>query len=506
MFCRPRSGRSRSDLPISPLAPHHSNGGNSNSNSYSSDENMGYSIETSAITMQHQPVEGVLWKRRDVFTAQWRPRWFRVQEDTGWLTYYLLRNQDTSITVGSNGPLEISENVDYETVPRGSIHLPGCLIESQHALSRPDENLFVLRIIPTDSKNSAPCYLAAMTEQDRDMWVETLSRASSSPDERGMDSVRRKLQFSESSTDSNILEESSTDPMSPIEQNEASKETSTALLAIILFTPLMLWKYSATSPYQGVMFVVSTIIAIQLVMRLVLGTPFPSQTTSGVVTCQCMLTLRGLLRLVAKRKQDERMTQDISLRHVVVKAVSQALSEFDAMNCRRVSIPLLGIEDSISRNYVNVSILQQGHLLTIQNVQSKSINDIIEIMSEQQTSLPMATKTMSAMRFGTLITTLFPWSKRIDTGSCLIIHNSSDDEYNRMNMSVSPANGFNATVTVGSVCLVKSPRRLSQTTPRVQPTPKISISISMDCPACDVLTCRRFAHRIQQLVELPTEE
>jgi PH domain len=507
MFCRPRSGRarsgrSRSELPASPMDPHNSNG--SNSNSYSSDGNLDYSNVTSEMITQQLPVDGILWKRRDLFTAQWRPRWFRVQEDTGLLTYYLLRNQDVSITVGPNCPLEIFDNVDYETVPRGSIHLPGCLIESQQALTRPDEKLFVLRIIPLDNKKSAPCYLAAMTEQDRDKWVETLSRACS-PDEGGMDSVRRKLQFSESSTDSNILEEDLPDPFSSIEQYEANNETSSALLAVILFTPLMLWKYTATLPNQGVIFLIAMVIAIRIVMRLLLGNPFQAQTVTGVVTCQCMLPLRGALRLIAKRKHDERMTQDISLRHIVVKAVSQALSEFDAMNCRRVIIPLLGIDDSFSREHVNVSILQQGQLLTLQNVQSKSINDIFEIMSEQQRHLPIERNTTIAMRLGTLLPSLFPWNERIDAGSCLIIHNSLDDEGNRIDMAVSPINGFNATVSVGSICLVKSPRRRSQTTPRAQPTPKFSMTITMNCSVCDALTCRRFAQRIQQLVELPMD-
>mmetsp|Transcript_17702 Transcript_17702/g.20281 ORF Transcript_17702/g.20281 Transcript_17702/m.20281 type:complete len:118 (+) Transcript_17702:124-477(+) len=38
-------------------------------------------------------IQGVLWKRRDVFKNRWRPRWFVLHPDQRVLTYYLLTNQ-----------------------------------------------------------------------------------------------------------------------------------------------------------------------------------------------------------------------------------------------------------------------------------------------------------------------------------------------------------------------------------------------------------------------------
>mmetsp|Transcript_46606 Transcript_46606/g.113535 ORF Transcript_46606/g.113535 Transcript_46606/m.113535 type:complete len:918 (+) Transcript_46606:218-2971(+) len=54
------------------------------------------------------PMQGVLWKRRDVFKSRWRPRWFVLHPDRHILTYYLLTNQGGDS--GGSGPQQLTSS------------------------------------------------------------------------------------------------------------------------------------------------------------------------------------------------------------------------------------------------------------------------------------------------------------------------------------------------------------------------------------------------------------
>eukprot|EP00537_Pseudo-nitzschia_pungens_P011738 CAMPEP_0172391652 /NCGR_PEP_ID=MMETSP1061-20121228/8007_1 /TAXON_ID=37318 /ORGANISM="Pseudo-nitzschia pungens, Strain cf. pungens" /LENGTH=82 /DNA_ID=CAMNT_0013122325 /DNA_START=88 /DNA_END=333 /DNA_ORIENTATION=+ len=41
-------------------------------------------------------MQGVLWKRRDVFKNRWRPRWFVLHPRQRMLTYYILSNPEVA--------------------------------------------------------------------------------------------------------------------------------------------------------------------------------------------------------------------------------------------------------------------------------------------------------------------------------------------------------------------------------------------------------------------------
>ena len=178
-------------------------------------------------------MQGILWKRRDVFRNRWRPRWFVLHSDQRVMTYYLLNNQDTeqvvsgasvttatatpkrrvsqrsyngtpsssSMAIGTTDNASLSANdddnnnnnnpetnnnrrrtlsetstvtantVDCDIVPRGSIYLAGSTVEANEVLTRPEEDLYVLTI--TDHENaSGSCYhLAARTTESRDEWI-----------------------------------------------------------------------------------------------------------------------------------------------------------------------------------------------------------------------------------------------------------------------------------------------------------------------------------------------
>lgn len=163
-------------------------------------------------------MQGILWKRRDVFRNRWRQRWFVLHSDQRVLTYYLLANQDkeqvvsggtsstssrrrratafgtssppSSISVGSaansshrdnenrelNRRRTLSESssvsintIDCDVVPRGTIYLPGSTVEANEALTRPREDLYALTI--TNHETGAHCHLSARTVDSRNEWI-----------------------------------------------------------------------------------------------------------------------------------------------------------------------------------------------------------------------------------------------------------------------------------------------------------------------------------------------
>ena len=190
---------------------------------------------SSSSSRQHQQqpmhMQGVLWKRRDIFKNKWRPRWFVLHPEQRVLTYYLLTNQagigpqqvvsssrsssnstpsrsNSSTTTPSRTPSRRNSNnstsripsssssvgtsssnytnnnrrrtfsesstlstntIDCDVVPRGTIYLLGSTVEANELLTRPDEDLYTLSI--TEHETGTHCHLATRTEEDRDQWI-----------------------------------------------------------------------------------------------------------------------------------------------------------------------------------------------------------------------------------------------------------------------------------------------------------------------------------------------
>jgi hypothetical protein len=135
----------------------------------------------------HRRMQGVLWKRRDLFKNHWRPRWFVLHQDQHLLTYYLLsnknkynRNSRQQPSSSGNRSRTASESsnvsqdtVDYDVVPRGTIYLLGSSVEVNQLLSNPSENLYVMTI--TDHENATYVHLAARSVEARDEWMHQIS-------------------------------------------------------------------------------------------------------------------------------------------------------------------------------------------------------------------------------------------------------------------------------------------------------------------------------------------
>jgi hypothetical protein len=136
-------------------------------------------------------MQGVLWKRRDLFKNHWRPRWFVLHHEQHLLTYYLLANNTTNLlrnqissssqqldqsrsSSASSSTDDITTNtVDYDVVPRGSIYLLGTSIEINQLLTNPEESLYVLTL--TDHETASYVHLAARSVQARDQWMQQIS-------------------------------------------------------------------------------------------------------------------------------------------------------------------------------------------------------------------------------------------------------------------------------------------------------------------------------------------
>ena len=180
-------------------------------------------------------MQGILWKRRDVFRNRWRPRWFVLHSDQRVLTYYLLANQDTeqvvssgttpnrrrpetaygtpsspSISIGTipndtgshrkndiqeenNRRRTFSESsnvsaptmIDCDVVPRGTIYLLGSTVEANEALTSQEEDLYALTI--TNHENASSCHIATRTVESRDQWIDRIRLVCQQPRERDRD-------------------------------------------------------------------------------------------------------------------------------------------------------------------------------------------------------------------------------------------------------------------------------------------------------------------------------
>jgi len=92
----------------------------------------------------------------------------------------LLRNRSNSFD--SNDSSEGSSGSYDDAVPRGTIHIRGCTILRNDALSRPEENYFVFTIqrpLPSSASSGSAAkslHLAARTQESRTEWIHQLQQ------------------------------------------------------------------------------------------------------------------------------------------------------------------------------------------------------------------------------------------------------------------------------------------------------------------------------------------
>jgi len=361
--------------------------------------------------MAQNQLQGVLWKRRDVFKKRWRPRWFVWHASEGVLTYYLLKQQPTQNsgdvtpprrpmqeTAPQTAPPALSRATrnresNHELLPRGTIDLRGCTVTINHTLS--EDNFFVFTIRSHDGS----FHLATKSNEARQTWVEELSRRRPlSPDivqtsnpnrnassttlggdtsHHGDDDVRRKLDFE------------TCDP--------PSQPTRSSLLyrqAFVLAGPLLLYFFMSIFVSQRlvlVSFLLSVYVAVKEIYMIQIGRCVEDGENSAVVRpvcCRFSVDMKGILRFVANANEvtDELNLphEKVSLVHILVTAIGKALATERGSLCRRRhSNSLLGIScvANMSLAPIDVSLSSPGgDFSTVHGVENRKVKDVADEM------------------------------------------------------------------------------------------------------------------------------
>jgi hypothetical protein len=136
-----------------------------------------------------QHPQGLLYKQRNTFRTQYRPRWFVLHLDRQVLGYhYLIHNElpvvDTNkFNVFSKKAPQKTEDgtpadqlIGFDPIPKAILHLDSCHVEINEKISCPEMNIFAFSVTPTgEGGNKRPWNLAATTEEARLMWVAMLA-------------------------------------------------------------------------------------------------------------------------------------------------------------------------------------------------------------------------------------------------------------------------------------------------------------------------------------------
>jgi hypothetical protein len=127
--------------------------------------------------------QGLLYKQRDTFFTQWRPRWFVLHLDCQALGYHFLTANEPPL-VDTNAFLPFNKSatlkidwekdaVGFEPVPRGVVDLDDCHVAINDKLSDKKRNIYVFTL--TLSENEKPWHLATSSVEERLVWFGMLA-------------------------------------------------------------------------------------------------------------------------------------------------------------------------------------------------------------------------------------------------------------------------------------------------------------------------------------------
>ena len=333
------------------------------------------------------------------------------------------------------------------------------------------------------------------------------------------------------------------------------QSTSSFVFNSMLFImPSFSW-YMASNLYPNhkeIIFVVTFYFTLYFMVRRMLGVKitYPDGSAVGYddveghvglgtekFTSRFVVDLKGVLRFIGNKREENKEAylqniqnngnsnsvsdSEVAVSHIVVKAIALAMSEMSIFNTTRINIPLLGIQGCYQRKRIDVSVvagihrLSKGanHALLIKDVNKLSIRGIANDLSMKSNSL-MANKTdkdktdSNALHlitwFMSLLISCFIGTKAMKTikgiekfGSCVVL-TSPNTENSDVDVEVSPSSalGVNMVAVVGGVRVMRDTRGGSI-------RPALSMSITINCPPANMASCRKFAERVQQLVQFP---
>jgi len=489
--------------------------------------------------------QGVLLKRRDIFTSQWRARWFILDEQNGNLIYYIFsRGRPQPITTETH---KRQANVTYSDVapgpnnnamPRGIICLGGCHIRVDDDISQPEDNIFAFTIFSVKDESTI-CCLASSTAESRDNWVREIAYVCEENSDSGslysiissysetekpgsipkqfqgkmdkMKSAKRNLQIEERGL-SPVAESDTFLDSEEDETIETSfRNQSNILVGIIMLTPLVIYNIIDGNSKE-IAFLISAVVALRTATLLNLGTAIPVSkiACTRTVSCHFKVNIKKILRDLPQLKlqNESRESINLSILSVAAKAVGRAVSEIDEINSKRAEIPFLGIKGHFLRLGSDVSILGSSNgkseqPVTLANVTDLSFDKIfaqIENGTSKPTVIGWLRKSISNLD---AMFKLGLWDDS-STGSCLVI-SALDTDGDGTDFRVAPGDNFNAVVVVGGLTFVRQSSKTFDSSRDVVTSskPVLSISVTVDCPVCSIADCQRFVEDIQELLEDP---
>ena len=273
----------------------------------------------------------------------------------------------------------------------------------------------------------------------------------------------------------------------------------------------------------------------QIVLSLYLGRPLANRgALHGPVTCRIAIDLRGVLRFIGNKREERTpllqgtdnssSLSHVSVTHIVARAVAIALSEVaPELNCRYRSLFLLGLEGWYqNQGGCNVSVVSTSsqRVSTIKKTEDCTVQEIADqVWNSQREETERAaaeTQRLDLEPPGDILSSISSWAKAFlfdlisakdeeaCSSSCCIIYTSPDSENNEVDIDVAPRPIVGAApivVVVGGVRVVdRDPRNASF---RQSRRPMLSVSITIDCPMSSIATCRKFAEKVQTLVQFP---
>ena len=267
----------------------------------------------------------------------------------------------------------------------------------------------------------------------------------------------------------------------------------------------------------------------QIVLARYLGRPLAGRgPLHGPVTCRIAVDLRGVLRFIGNKREERTPLHNadnssslshVSVTHIVAKAVAAAISEVaPELNCRYSTVSLLGLEGWYqNQGGVTVSVVSTSsqRVSTIKKTEDCTVQEIADQVwktqreeTERADGIPsFDRKAMGEYALKTLSFLINSFSvvkeEACSTSSC-IIYTSPDSENNEVDIDVAPRPESGAApivVVVGGVRVVdRDPRNASS---RQLRRPMLSVSITIDCPMSSIAICRKFAEKVQTLIQFP---
>jgi hypothetical protein len=275
-----------------------------------------------------------------------------------------------------------------------------------------------------------------------------------------------------------------------------STKPALELQFLVLSLPVLvhwaLYRFDVAS--AGFVFCVSAFFAVRQVVCWYIGHPLiqnEDPSVIGPVTCRFQVDLKGILRFISNKKEErvEMKSQhaDISVVHIVARALALSLKKEPILHTRKVSIPWLFINRVVdaSREHVDVSVSENGGgIVTLTTVDQQCIQEIADLHAAADKRTDKTNK----------------------VGNCLILSMSNYDEGDMITDAVPFHQAVTVVAVLGGVHLERkenSQVRSSGTKDPPKPVLSISLTITGSHQSADIVLCRRFADEVRKLLVYP---